>query len=339
MTPRSALIGSPVRPSSSAWLEEALSFYAARRILVTGAGGFLGSNLIQTLAPVRCRITPLRREDLAHLPAWRRALDGVDVVFHFAAQTSAARAAENPPEDYNANVLPMVRLLEACRLDGRAPIILFAGTATEAGLSAAVPVNETEPDNPATVYDFHKWMAEQHLKRSVQDRVVRGATLRLTNVYGPGPAAGNPDRGVINRMIANALKGLPLTLYGQGDFVRDYLYVEDAVYAFLAAGAQADRLDGGHFVIGSGAGCTVAEAFDLVASQVGSITGRGIERGRPVEVKQVEPPRPMSPIEMRNFVADSRSFSQATGWLAATSLGEGIVKTARALGNCPERPR
>ncbi len=320
----------------------ALSFYTGKTVLVTGASGFLATNLIHALAPAPCRILRLSRAtalprvranadiqdvrgDLRRPDTWRRALNGVDAVFHFAGQTSVYVAESDPQADLDANVLPMLNLLEACRATATAPAIVFAGSATEVGITESVPVGEAPEDRPVTVYDAHKLMAETYLKMHARLGLVRGTTLRLTNVYGPGPRNSGTDRGIIDMMMDRALAGETITVYGKGDCLRDYIHVDDAVSAFLAAAANMERLNGRHFVIGSGEGHTIAEAFNLVADQVARRTNSR------VPVDHVTAPAGQSPIEKRSFVADTSAFRAATGWRANLRLADGINQTVAAM--------
>jgi len=313
--------------------------YRDKHLLVTGSSGFIAANLIAALSNTRCTIRRLSRQGSHVLPmhgnariedmtgdirdrrVWEHALEGIDTVFHFAAQTSVPAAADDPFADLDANVLPMLNMLETCRRKRLHPVVLFSGTVTEAGMTTSLPVNETQPDTPITVYDLHKLMAEQYLKYYAGQGLVRGAALRLANVYGPGTVSSGAERGVLNAMIQKALAGEALTIYGHGEYVRDYVYVTDVVDAFLAAGSAIDRLNGGHFVIGSGRGHTVAEAVTMVVEQVGR------RLGHRVAVMHLDPPRMLSSIEERNFVADPGRFSGATGWQAHTPLAEGIDLT------------
>lgn len=314
-------------------------FYAGKRILITGGAGYLATNLIAQLQGIDCHVIRLDRPggkftlasgkvqvqdiegDIRDRSVWESVLPEMDVVFHFAAQTSVYVAAQNPHADLDVNVLPMLHLLETCREKGLCPVVLFSGTVTEVGLPSRLPVDESHPDHPITVYDLHKWMAENYLKHYAREGVVRGVVLRLANVYGPGPKSSSADRGVLNIMIRKALKGEPLTVYGEGNYLRDYVYVEDVARAFLAAGAQIESVNGQHFVIGSGEGHTLLKAFDLVAERV------ALKTKQQVPVIHVEPPTPQSPIEARNFVADSSKFARATGWQTNYSLPQGIDHT------------
>jgi UDP-glucose 4-epimerase len=315
------------------------SFFSGRKILITGGAGLLAANLIKQLLVTECHILRLDLPGTAFIPVngnaqvtdiagdirdrsvWREILNDVDVVFHFAAQTSVYKAEKDPLADLEINVVPMLYLLETCSERRIYPTIVFSGTVTEAGLTTSLPVNESEPDRPITVYDLHKWMSENYLLQYARCGKVRGVVLRLANVYGPGPKSSSADRGVLNLMVRRAIMGDPVTIYGEGDHLRDYTYIDDVAWAFLEAASQVDNVNGHHYVIGSGRGYTIAEAFNMVAELV----GRRI--GTQVPVLHVPPPPSQSPIESRDFVADSTRFMKATGWMARVPLGEGIHRT------------
>lgn len=313
-----------------------------KTIAVTGAAGFLGGRLVSRLAGEACTIIRLARApqrplekvsaarvidvagDAGEREVWDRLVDA-DVIFHLAAQTSGAAAAADPDSDFHANVMPMRQLLAACRDRQRRPLVVFAGTVTQAGVPSRLPVDEDLPDDPITVYDRHKLIAETDLKAAAAAGVVRGATLRLANVYGPGTHGRRADRDVLNRMIGAAVIGQPLTLHGSGEHVRDYVFVDDVVDAFLKAAEHGERVDTRHFVIGSGRGTSIRDAFDLIAERVERVTGRR------VPVTATAPPAPVSAIEQRNFIADHSRFSAATGWRPAWTLSDGIDRTIEAL--------
>lgn len=303
--------------------DEAVSELAGKTIAITGASGFIGARLLDRLAAADCEVVRVSRDQLGDAAVWHR-VAAADVIFHLGAQTSTAVAATNPSVDFAANVTPMRDLLAACGQRGCQPFVIFAGTVTQAGLVAQLPVDEQAGDEPVTVYDQHKLIAEQDLKQAVRAGTIRGTSLRLANVYGPGGHGRNPDRDVLNRMIRTALRGDALTVYGGGEFVRDYLFIDDAVNGFLKAATAADTSNGRHFVVGSGQGSTIRAAFELVASRVYARTGRR------VPVIDREPAAPLSAIERRNFIADSSAFSTATGWRAQCSLSDGIDRTIEA---------
>lgn len=309
-----------------------------KKILITGGQGYLAANLIRQLAGTDCEIVRLERVRPAGRPAeaagirivhgdltdpgiWEQVLEGVDVVFHFAAQTSVYVAWADPLADLHVNVLPFLGLLETCRRKSWHPAILVASSATTIGLAEQWPVEESVYENPVTVYDLHKLALERYLKHYVREGIVRGAALRLANVYGPGPVSSSADRGVLNLMMRRALKGDALTVYGDGGYIRDYVYVEDVARAFVEAAVHVDRTNGGHFFIGSGQGQTIRAALELVAARAALKTGRN------VPVQLVPPPPGLSAIESRNFVADTARFTAATGWKPRVMLADGIDRT------------
>jgi len=321
---------------------EILGHCENKRILVTGASGYLATNLVRALKDVNCTLVRLsRRRDLPAVSGSAQVVDicgdicvtgvleqglgNVDIVFHLAAQTSVHTAAQDAVRDLEINVLPMLTMLEICRESAIHPAVIFAGTATETGITKTVPVDETNVDRPVTIYDLHKLTAENYLKHYCKEGVVRGATLRLANVYGPGPESSSSDRAMVNMMIRKALAGEELTVYGKGDCLRDYIYVDDVISAFLHAASGIDELNGKHFVIGAGKGYSVAEAVNLIAERVAAKTGSA------VAVKHVEPPGGASAIDSRDFVAETGRFRRACGWKAFYSLRQGIDRTVEAL--------
>jgi len=312
-------------------------YFKGKSVLITGGTGYVASNILSLLKEVDCRVIAISRSgnrhgvsggaaevvwiegDICDNSTWSGCLAGIDVVFHLAAQTSAYFANEHPHADFEANVLPMIHILETCRQQALNPFIVLASTVTICGIPSSLPVNEDHADDPLTIYDLHKLSAERYLKCYIKRGIARGSILRLPNIYGPGPHSSQPDRGILNQMIRKALSGEALQVYKPGGQIRDYLYVTDAASAFLHAALRMESVNGGHFIIGSGQGHSLYDAAKLVADTC------ALKTGNRVEVKLVDPPFPQSPIESRNFVADSRKFSAATGWKALHQLSEGVV--------------
>jgi nucleoside-diphosphate-sugar epimerase len=313
-------------------------YLRGKNLLITGASGYLASNLAKLLQNIPCTLRRLTSKsalpslhgkaivediqgEISEVSVWNQAMQGIDIVFHFASQTNVYIADKDPESDYQANVQPMLHMLEACKNIENYPDILFAGTSTQMGLPQSLPVDEKAQDNPITIYDLHKLMAENYLKYYARMGIVRGVTLRLTNVYGPGPKSSSENRGFLNAMISRSLLGKSPTLYGDGKNIRDYIYIEDVLSAFLKATLNISSLNQKHFVLGSGEGHSISEALHHIADRA------TLKLNKKINVKIVKPPEGLSPIEDRNFIADSRSFSRLTGWQPLNSLTEGIEKT------------
>lgn len=325
------------------WMDQEFSLDALRgkTILVTGASGYIGSSLVARLAALGCSLVRWSRREMPDLgpgiavrdvqggltapEAWRQAMDGlgrgVDGIVHLAAQTSTYEASRDPFADHALNAQPVLTLLTVCRELGLRPAVVLAGTSTACGMPRHCPVGPDHPDAPVTIYDIHKLLAEQYLKFFSREAGIRGVSLRLTNIYGPGARSSRPDRGILNMMVVRGLSNQPLTVYGAGSQVRDYLFIDDLVEAFVRALAMSEALAGGHFVIGSGVGSSIREAFELIAARLAATA-----EARP-EVVSVPPPAGLSVIEDRNFIADIRPFTMLTGWKPEVDLCQGIDKT------------
>ena len=313
-------------------------------VAVTGASGYIGTALTaalmdtaaRTLAvsrdPTRARhlaMNPARAEvltaDVQERACWDELVRRANVIFHLAGNTSVYAEAANPEESFKTTIQPVVHLVAAAREADRRPRLLFASTATVYGLTECLPVSEDVEPHPATVYDLHKWAAEQQLQQASAEGVLDAVSLRLANVYGPSSGLSSAgDRGVLNRVVTAILGGSDIVLYGDGRYVRDYVYIDDAVGAFLAAGIQ-PGITGRVFNVATGQGIMVRDAFRLVADRVAQVTQH---RAR---VREVAWPEGVNPIEFRNFAGDIRSISAACGWRPTVPLSEGIDRLIASL--------
>jgi nucleoside-diphosphate-sugar epimerase len=306
--------------------------YSGRVIAVTGAGGYLGSALVERLlaegAADIIRVsrklmddrpgTTVVNADIRELGTWRSLASRADAIFHLAGNTSVYEAARDPAASLNSTVLPICHLHEAARVTGKRLRVVFASTATVYGPTPQQPVPESFEPRPTTVYDLHKLLAEQQLALATDQGVAEGVSLRLANVYGPsGGAFSAADRGALTRVVNQALEGQGLSVYGGGDYIRDYVYISDVIDAVLRAGLDSG-LAGQSFNIGTGIGTTVRQMFEWVAQEARAQTGKS------VLVFPAAWPSGTDPIELRQFTADIARFKLATGWVPLVGPREGI---------------
>lgn len=319
-------------------MDDLINHYANKTVAITGASGYLASALTAALRNTPAHILRISRRDLPPIPGtetlradvredgcWEVILSKADVIFHLAGNTSVYAAADDPADSLGSTVLPITRLVHAARSAGYRPRVVYASTATVYGLAENVPVAEDVVPRPITNYDLHKLFSEKQLELASKQAILEGVSLRLANVYGPSQSTNTAaDRGILNKIAKLAIQGEKLTVYGDGNYLRDYVYVDDVARAFIAAGI-AEGIAGRSFNVAFGAGVTVRDAFNLVSEKAEKATGKK------VFVENVPWPDGSDPIELRSFVADITSFEHATGWHPTICLAEGIDRLISVL--------
>ncbi|MCF6176085.1 MAG: NAD-dependent epimerase/dehydratase family protein [Victivallaceae bacterium] len=318
-------------------INKILPAYAGKKIAITGASGYIGSELVESLKYIEATIYRIT-SNLKHLPTlseskaefidieadiskkdiWERLCPSVDVIFHLSSQTNVYTALEDPEADWKINVLPLLNILEVSRELEQKPVIIFTGTATQVGLTEKIPVNENVKDEPVTIYDTHKLAAENYLKVYCANDYAIGTVLRLANVYGYGRSSKNSGRGIVNIMAHKSLTGKTLTIYGNGEYIRDYIYIKDVIKALLCCLPNIDALNGMEFLIASGSGITLKDAVNKIAQEAEILTGTI------VNIKHIPAPENLSPIEYRNFIADISNFKNVSGWKPEFTFENGI---------------
>jgi nucleoside-diphosphate-sugar epimerase len=302
-------------------------------ILITGATGLIGAAILNKLIGKGHKIIGLSRsiKDDTDFIKWIQhdlyndeilSLNlpkDIDVVYHLAGQTSTYTAKNDPIADLNINVTGFLNLLEYFKSVKECPFVVLAGTATEVGLVDDIPINEAMRDNPITFYDLSKLTAENYLKQYVREGWVRGCTLRLANVFGRNQKGQNQDRGIIDKIFYRALAKNNITIFGDGECKRDYIFIDDVAAAFILSTEFTETTNGLTFYIGSGNGVSLKSAFQKVISLAAKVTGTQ------VKCEHVTPPKELSDIEFRNVVIDSSLFTEATGWKPEYDFDSGLI--------------
>ncbi len=308
-----------------------LASMKGKMVVVTGASGYIGYELVNALVKQSCKIIRVSRTDLAPLPnvitikadvchadVWHDIVAQADIIYHLAGNTSVYEAAQYPVLSLNSTLLPINHLIQAAQEKKRKPRVVFASTATVYGLTSTLPVAETVRPNPITVYDLHKLFAEEQLTLASQQGILDSVSLRLANVYGPsGSMSSADDRGILNRAISMALQGKALTVYGDGNYLRDYVYIADVINAFLLAG-NTQHIGSQSFNIASGTGTTLKQAFAMVATKAGKLIDQSIQ------INYIKWPADSASIEHRKFTADIKKYKTTTGWNPSIDLNKGI---------------
>ena len=305
-------------------------------VSITGASGYIGSALTQELEKYSLKIIRISRKqltpkdgvedwvlDLNKKSSWMKIVSRSDIIFHLSGNTSIYDAEKDPKESLISTLFPIIQLINASKKLSRIPRVIFSSTATVYGLTEVLPVLETKQPNPITTYDLHKFFAEQQLLVASSSNIIDAISLRLANVYGPSPTESlSQDRGILSKITKKRFALKNLQIYGNGDYLRDYIYIDDVVNAFLHASVMDyDILLNKNQIslnVASGKGTSVKEVFDLISHEVEKITGiRG-------DIENVAWPEEVNEIEKRNYIGSIELIKSLTGWQPSVSLEEGI---------------
>lgn len=311
--------------------------YGGKKVLITGGMGFIGSNLARRLTEwgsevsiIDCLIPEyggnLRNilgieerikfhhadvRDHAKLPDLVR---GQDYLFNLAGQTSHMDSMTDPVTDLEINCRAQLAILEACRQHNTDIRIVYASTRQLYGRPEALPVKETHPLCPVDVNGINKQAGESfHLLYS-RVHNIRSTVLRLTNTIGPRMRIKDARQTFVGIWIRALLEGKAFEVWG-GAQLRDFTFVDDAVEAFLLAGAR-DEAVGEVFNLGGPPPVTLQELAELLCS---------FQEGGQYETKEF--PGDRKKIDIGDFYADFELIEQRLGWRPRTSLRHALRAT------------
>ncbi len=281
--------------------------------------------------------------DVRDATAVARAVTGVQQVFHFAAQVAVTTSLENPHEDFAVNALGTLNVLEAARARPVPPPIVLTSTnkvygglddlqlatqgqrylPVDAGV-AARGIAESRPLDFHSPYGCSKGTADQYVADYARSYGMTTLVFRMSCIYGPRQF-GTEDQGWVAHFILRALRGERITLYGDGMQVRDVLYVDDLVDAFLLAEQHAARLKGRAFNMGGGPANAISlqDLLDHIARLHGQRPAVACDGWRTGD--------------QRWYVSDTRAFQRETGWQPRVRAEEGIERLFKWLATRQEQ--
>lgn len=269
--------------------------------------------------------------DIRDKEAVTQAVQGAEQVFHFAAQVAVTSSLVNPYHDFEVNALGTLNLLEALRHTEHQPPVVFTSTNKVYGdlEDIGLTLNGTRyyPENSVfrangiseeRNLDFHspygctKGVADQYILDYSRTFGLKTVVFRMSCIYGPHQF-GTEDQGWVAHFLIQALKDNPITLYGDGKQVRDILYVEDLVNAFMLAQQHMDTISGNAFNIGGGVKNTIS-LLELI-KMIGKVSGK-----KPNVLFD-----DWRPSDQKYYVSDFSKFKKSTGWFPKYGTTEGIT--------------
>jgi len=301
------------------------------RILITGGAGFIGSNVTDAFLAAGHDVAVV--DDLSSgsadniAPRARvyrvdirdAALDGIfaeerpEVVCHHAAQVSVRRSVEAPQADAEINVLGSLNVFGAARRHGTRRLVFASTGGAIYGEQTGPPADETHPCRPRSPYAVAKLAVEHYLDYFCDTFGLQAVVLRYANVYGPRQDP-HGEAGVVAIFMQRILAGLAPTIYGDGEQVRDFVYVDDVVTANVAALDKA-MPDGAMatFNVGTGRATSVNGLWRVIESIARPSVGAYHEPARSGDV--------------RRSVLDPSRAARELGWRAAVDVENGLART------------
>ena len=308
------------------------------KVLVTGGAGFIGSHLADGMLAAGHRVVVIDNEstgkrenvpsgaafirgDVASLGELEPAFEGgVDAVCHIAGQVSIIKSFTDPVADLRINVQGTINVLQLC-LKYKVPRLLYASSMTNYGQTEVLPIPETHRCEPTSYYGITKYAAERYVQTTASRTDLafgfHATSFRMYNVYGPRQALDNPYQGVLGIFLGNLLRKEPITIFGDGEQSRDFIYIGDVVRAWVTSLGN-ERTFGRIFNVGSGRRLTINQLADAVL--------HAFKQSRSTwEVRYL----PARPGEQRHVEADIRGVAAAIGWKPTMSFEDGLSETLR----------
>lgn len=312
--------------------------YEGAKVLITGGLGFLGSNLAFSLSGAGASVT-LVDSLLPQYGGNPRNIEGIegdvavsytdvrdsyamaylisrhDFIFNFAGQVSHRDSIEDPLTDLEINTRASLNLLELVRRNNPGAAVVYAGTRQVYGRPEYLPVDEQHPLRPTDANGISNLAAEMYHRMYAELHGIRATSLRMTNTFGPRQRLAGTTQAFVPIFVRKAFEDETITIFGDGSQRRDFVYVTDAVDAFLRAGLCADAV-GKVMNLGHPDPMSLKDFADLLCGLTG--TGRVVLAPWPPEYER---------IDIGDYYGSFELARETLGWSPKVGVREGLELT------------
>jgi len=309
-----------------------------KRVLVTGGMGFIGCNVTRALVNEGADVTimdsflqglgsnwfnldgikdkvKINISDIRDFASLSELVKGFEIIYNFSGQPMHNRSLDNPHLDKEINLDGHLNLLESCRKNNPQARILYAGSRLQLGEIEYLPVDENHKSKPKSPYGVNKQAAEDYSQYFFREKGLDTVFFRIANPYGYRAQMKTHEYCIVNWFIGQLMKGKDITIYGDGSQLRDYIFIDDLVNAYLLAGVSKNA-SGQIFNVGSGVGTKFKDMTDSIIEIVG--------KGKKINVPW---PENYHNIETGDYVTDISKIKKLLGWEPKISLYKGLKKT------------
>lgn len=299
------------------------------KALVIGGNGFIGTSLVDELLTQGHQVRVFDRYpsrycepnsqveyvvgDMGNHGEMEAAVKGVDWVFHLAYTTLPQTSNDDPLYDIRSNVVDTVQLLEECRNSSVRKVVFVSSGGTVYGVPQCSPIKEEHPTDPHCSYGITKLTIEKYLQLYHHLYGLEYVIARTSNPYGIRQNP-NAKQGAVGVFLGNVASGKPITIWGDGEVVRDYIYISDTAKALVRAAEYEPKL-GQHrlFNIGAGSGVSLNQLVEEIRQVV----------DKPVEVRYT----PARAVDVPANVLDISRARRELNWQPEVSLKEGLTRS------------
>lgn len=309
---------------------------AGRDCLVLGGGGFIGANLCRALIRAGGRVQAFGRSNVfpdalggvewtsgtfSDHAAIARAVEGNEIVFHLIGASTPESSNRDPAADLQASVVNTLHLLEICRVSEVRRVVFVSSGGTVYGIPPQVPIPESAATDPISAYGISKLVIEKYLGLYRHLHGLDYMVMRVANPFGPLQTA-HRKQGVIAALVHKALNGDPLEIWGSGEVVRDFVYIDDVVEALVAAAGY----QGLHRVFNVGSG--IGRSVNQIVADIETVLGRG---ALPILH------RPGRPADVPVNILDIGLIGREMGWTPRTDWRAGLEATVAWMADLHAR--